>query len=139
MKPEENVQLFYGQVYAELENTRINDSYEVCASLKAGSRSPHLLWLIWVVWLPLIIPAIVTFFQARPTLPRLIATLVGAVLFFGIYLWAAWRRAQRLVAASSFPAPRAACCRRLNPTPPQHTPTRFALAQPPQQAFAPLV
>lgn len=90
-------------MYAELENTRINDPYEVRASLKAGSRSPHLLWLIWVVWLPLIIPAIVTFLQARPTLPRLIATLVGAVLFFGIYLWAAWRRAQRLVAASSFP------------------------------------
>ena len=34
-------------------------------------------------------------------MPRFIATIVGIVLFFGIYLWAAWRRAQRIVAAPS--------------------------------------
>ena len=69
---------------------------------KFDGRSPYLLWLIWLVWLPLIIPTILKFFQSRPTLPRLIATLVGVVLFFAVYLWSSWRRAQQLVIS---PAP----------------------------------
>ena len=54
--------------------------------------------MIWVVWLPLIIPAIITLFQAHLALPRLIAALVGVALFFSIYLWSARRKAQNLVA-----------------------------------------
>lgn len=69
--------------------------------LPAKGRSPYLLWLIWVVWLPLAIPTLVQYLQMRPTLPRLIATLAGVVLFFSIYIWAAWRRAKSIVAASS--------------------------------------
>lgn len=68
---------------------------------KAGGRSAYLVWLIWVVWLPLSIPTLVPFLQTHPTLPRLIATLTAFVLFFSIYVWAAWRRAQSIVAASS--------------------------------------
>jgi two-component system, NarL family, sensor histidine kinase DesK len=86
-----------------LKNTQVSNPNEARESALAEGRSPYLLWLIWVVWLPLSIPAFVSLFQAHLTIPRLIATLVGVALFFGIYLWASWRRAQNLVATSSIP------------------------------------
>ncbi|MHB8599471.1 MAG: sensor histidine kinase [Ktedonobacteraceae bacterium] len=79
-----------------------SNSNETRESALAEGRSPYLLWMIWVVWTPLIIPSIVTLFQSHLPLPRLIAALVGVVLFFGIYLLAAWRKAQYLV---SLPLP----------------------------------
>ncbi|MEO8972569.1 MAG: sensor histidine kinase [Ktedonobacteraceae bacterium] len=79
-----------------------SNSKESSESSLAEGRSPNLLWLIWVVWTPLIIPSIVTLFQAHLPLPRLIAALIDAVLFFSIYLPSARRRAQHLV---SMPAP----------------------------------
>ncbi len=77
---------------------------ETRESALAEGRSPYLLWLIWVVWTPLIIPSFVMFFQAQPTLPRLITTLVGVALFFTIYFRASWRRVQSLAAVPSLPA-----------------------------------
>lgn len=62
--------------------------------------SPYLVWLIWIIWLPLFTPAILELFQSHPTVPHLTASLGGAALFFGIYLWATWRNVQRLVSAS---------------------------------------
>lgn len=79
----------------------MRDANIASTSLPAKGRTPYLLWLIWMVWLPLSIPTLLQFLQMHPTLPRLIATFAGVVLFFGIYLWAAWRRAQSIVAASS--------------------------------------
>ncbi len=80
-----------------------SNSNKTRESVLAEGRSPYLLWLIWVVWTPLIIPSFVMFFQAQPTLPRLIATLVGVALFFTIYFRASWRRVQSLVAVPSLP------------------------------------
>lgn len=51
---------------------------------------PFFLWLIWVVWLPFFVPALVELFQAHFTLPRLILILVGVALFFVIYLRSTW-------------------------------------------------
>ena len=87
--------------HKKLKNPQTINPNEAREPSKAGGRSPYLVWLIWVVWLPLSIPTLVQFLQMHPTLPRLIATLSGVVLFFGIYMWAAWRRAQSIVAASS--------------------------------------
>jgi two-component system sensor histidine kinase DesK len=53
---------------------------------------------VWIVWLPFIIPTIVELFQSRIALPSFMVSLVGIVLFLGVYLWASWRRVQRLVA-----------------------------------------
>ncbi|HLJ34537.1 MAG TPA: sensor histidine kinase [Ktedonobacteraceae bacterium] len=78
-----------------------SNSNEARESSLAEGRSPYLLWMIWVVWTPLMIPAIVILFQAHLPLPHLIAALVGVVLFFVIYLWGAWRRAQYLVSVPS--------------------------------------
>jgi two-component system, NarL family, sensor histidine kinase DesK len=83
------------------EDPFMRDANIASTSLPAKGRTPYLVWLIWVVWLPLSIPTLVQFLQMHPTLPRLIATLTGVVLFFGLYMWAAWRRAQSIVAASS--------------------------------------
>lgn len=86
-----------------MKNAQASNSNEASITLKAEGRSPYLLWLIWVVWLPLTLPAILQFLQSHPTLPHLIAILFGVALFFGIYLWAAWHRAQRLAATLSLP------------------------------------
>jgi two-component system sensor histidine kinase DesK len=86
-----------------LKNTNINNPNEAREASTAEGRNPYFLWLFWVLWLPFTIPAFVSLFQAHLPLPRLIATLVGVALFFVIYLWAAWRRAQYLIATSSLP------------------------------------
>jgi two-component system, NarL family, sensor histidine kinase DesK len=86
-----------------LKNTQLNNPNETRETSTAEGRNPYFLWLFWVLWLPFTIPAFVTLFQAHLPLPRLIATLVGATLFFVIYLWASWRRAQSLVVTSSIP------------------------------------
>ncbi len=83
-----------------MKDIQINNSGE--GRPKFDGRSPYLLWLIWLVWLPLIVPTILKLFQSHPALPRLITTLFAVVLFFVVYLWASWRRAQHLVIA---PAP----------------------------------
>jgi two-component system, NarL family, sensor histidine kinase DesK len=87
----------------QLKNTNRNNTIEAREASKAEGRSPFLLWLIWLVWVPLSIPAFLNLFQAHPPLPQLIATLFGVALFFGIYLFASWRRAVNLVAMSGLP------------------------------------
>jgi len=89
----------------QLKNINISNTNEAREASTAEGRNPYFLWLFWVLWLPFTIPAFVSLFQAHLPLPRLIATLVGVVLFFIIYLWASWRRAQRIVATSSLPRP----------------------------------
>jgi two-component system, NarL family, sensor histidine kinase DesK len=86
-----------------LRNTQISNPKEAREDAIAEGRSPYLLWLIWVLWLPFMIPAFLSLFQAHFTIPRLIAILVGAALFLVIYLWSSWRRALSLVATSSIP------------------------------------
>ncbi len=78
----------------------MRDAHVASATLPAKGRTPYLVWSIWVVWLPLSIPTLVQFLQMHPTLPRLIATMTFVALFFGIYLWAALRRARGIVAGS---------------------------------------
>jgi two-component system, NarL family, sensor histidine kinase DesK len=85
-----------------LEHRQRRKLNEAGESALAEGRSPFLLWMIWVVWTPLIIPTIVTLFQAHLPLPRLIAALVVVVLYFSIYFPAARRKAQYLV---SMPSP----------------------------------
>jgi two-component system sensor histidine kinase DesK len=87
----------------QLKNTKLSNTIEDHEASRAEGRSPFLLWLIWVVWLPLSIPAFIRFFQSHPPLPQLIATLFGVTLFFAIYLLASWRRAVDLVATSTLP------------------------------------
>jgi two-component system sensor histidine kinase DesK len=87
----------------QLKNTKLSNTIEVHEASGAAGRNPYLLWLFWVLWLPFTIPAFVSLFQSHLPLPRLIATLVGVALYFIIYLWASWRRAQYLIATSSLP------------------------------------
>lgn len=67
----------------------------------ARSRSPYFLWMIWVTWLPFLIPDFVAWLQGHPTLPRMIATLIVLALFIAFYLWTTLRNARRLLAAPS--------------------------------------
>ena len=73
------------------------DTTETSNMRKARSRSPYFLWMIWVTWLPFLIPDIVAWLQGHPTLPRLIATLSVLALFIGFYLWTTLRNARRLL------------------------------------------
>jgi two-component system sensor histidine kinase DesK len=62
-----------------------------------------LLWAIYLVWLPFLIPPIVA--QARSTsAPRIILTLLAAALFAVVYIWTGWHNAHDL---TRFAPPRA--------------------------------
>ncbi|MDQ2715672.1 MAG: histidine kinase [Chloroflexota bacterium] len=78
----------------------MRDPQKARASLKTGSR-PYLLWLVWIIWLPFLVPPTASLVLAHPPLPRLMIILIGIALFIGLYLWATWRNAQRLTAASA--------------------------------------
>lgn len=65
---------------------------------KARSRSPYFLWMIWVIWLPFLIPDLVSWLQGHPTLPRIIATLIVLAFFICFYLWTTLQNAKRLLA-----------------------------------------
>lgn len=64
--------------------------------------SALLLWLIWILWLPLFIPNIIALAQARPPAPLLVVSILGAVAFFALYFWVSWRSARAFAA----PVPR---------------------------------
>lgn len=60
-------------------------------------RSTFLLWLIWILWLPLFIPAIVDLLQRHHSLWWVVVSLLGASLFFALYLRVSWLSAKGLV------------------------------------------
>jgi two-component system sensor histidine kinase DesK len=60
--------------------------------------SPFVLWPIWLVWLFFAIPSVVTFIQANPPLPALVAMMGGLTIFFAIYIWGSFQSAKQLVA-----------------------------------------
>ena len=73
------------------------DALVVADELPANPRRfPYLLWPIWIVWLPLLIPPALDMIRSEPSVPRVIATLSGVVLFVSIYVWATWRNAREL-------------------------------------------
>lgn len=83
-----------------MERTRKGNTNITRQTLGARVRSPYVLWLLWIIWLPFVTPVIVGLFFSRTSLANVIISLIGVVLFFGLYLWASWRRAQQLVALS---------------------------------------
>jgi two-component system, NarL family, sensor histidine kinase DesK len=59
-------------------------------------RTTAAYWTIWMIWTPLIIPALVALFQSHPSPPRVILSLAGAAVFLVIYAWTAWQNARSL-------------------------------------------
>lgn len=55
------------------------------------------LWVMWVVWLPFIIPSFLDLFSVQRPALKLILSLGGAVLFIALYLAAAWYIARYLL------------------------------------------
>jgi two-component system sensor histidine kinase DesK len=53
-------------------------------------------WLIWIAWIPVSAPGIITLIQARTPAPQLILSLTGALLFFALYMRLTWLCARRL-------------------------------------------
>lgn len=82
---------------------QMNNADEAKQALKEEGRSTYLLWLIWVVWTPLTIPIFLVFFQTRPSLPRLILTLLGVALFLAIYLWGSLLQARQFTDMAALP------------------------------------
>ncbi|HLJ81565.1 MAG TPA: sensor histidine kinase, partial [Ktedonobacterales bacterium] len=56
-----------------------------------------LLWMIWVLWVPLMIPTILGFLRQHPTAPQAFASLGGVAIFFAVYLAATLHETLRLV------------------------------------------
>ncbi|MGH2509243.1 MAG: sensor histidine kinase, partial [Ktedonobacteraceae bacterium] len=69
--------------------------------LQIGGRSPYILWLTWIIWLPFLILTTVGWLQTQPTLPRLFATSVCLTLFVGYYLWSSLQEAKRILMDAS--------------------------------------
>lgn len=69
--------------------------------MNTRGRSPYILWLIWVIWLPFCVPAFIALWQAHPTRSHLVLTFIEAVLFVGLYLWATLYNAHLLVSATT--------------------------------------
>jgi len=84
-----------------MEHTQRGKSHTGRKTLGARVRSPYVLWLLWIIWLPFVTPVIIGLFFSHTALAAIIISLLGVVLFFGIYLWASWRRAQQLIALSA--------------------------------------
>lgn len=55
-----------------------------------GSRFSRLWPLVWLAWLPALIPSLTSLLRAHPAPLRLATILAGLVLFVAIYLWTAW-------------------------------------------------
>lgn len=72
-----------------------NDSGEQSAGLETWLHSPYPLWVMWIIWLPFVIPGMVKLFQSHPSLPHLLFSLAGIALFVSVYLWATWRNIQQ--------------------------------------------
>lgn len=84
---------------------RILNFMKAGAPVTGNSRSVYLWWVIWIVWLPLFIPNLVTFVQGHPGPIQLIASLSGAALFFGLYLWTSLQCAAYLASPSPLVRP----------------------------------
>ncbi len=80
----------------------MTDSRQTPTIAKNMSRSPYILWMIWVSWLPFLIPDMVQWLQQHPgpSLPRIIATFIVLAIFIAFYLWHTLQNARRLVATS---------------------------------------
>src|SRR5689334_19147627 len=57
-------------------------------------------WLVWIIWIPVFTPAITGLIETHPSLPRLILSLAGALLFFTLYLRLTWICAHDLASGS---------------------------------------
>jgi len=53
-------------------------------------------WLIWIAWIPVSAPGIITLIQTHPPAPKLILSLAGALVFFALYMRLTWLCARRL-------------------------------------------
>jgi two-component system, NarL family, sensor histidine kinase DesK len=59
-------------------------------------RSTFLLWLVWILWIPFFTPQIRDLLQSHQAPLRLALSLVGAIVFFTLYLWVSWQSARSL-------------------------------------------
>lgn len=87
---------------------RTLNSLRTGAPVIGASRSVYLWWAIWIVWLPLFIPNLVTFIQGRPGPIQLVASLAGTALFFALYLWTTLQCAGYLASPSPLARPTSA-------------------------------
>lgn len=71
------------------------DFAKVSAHSAGTRRSAFLWWLIWILWMPFIIPNINTFITSHPAPLRLVLSLTAVAVFFVLYLTLNWRTAVR--------------------------------------------
>ena len=66
---------------------------------KIDSRSPFLLWGIWLFWLFFLAQPAGDIWQ-MPASPQKTISAIGLAIFIGVYLWATWHRANLLARAT---------------------------------------
>jgi len=81
-----------------MRDAQMSNLDETVEDRRTEQISPYVLWPIWLIWLFFAIPSVVTFIQAQPPLPVMVAMMGGLALFFGIYIWGSFQSARQLVA-----------------------------------------
>jgi two-component system sensor histidine kinase DesK len=84
----------------DLELNSTQNSYKSKDS-SVVSHTSLFLWLIYVVWIPFVIPPIVDLFNAKINIVHLIITLVVATIYFCIYLAMPWHYVRYLAVTSA--------------------------------------
>ncbi|WIG59143.1 MAG: Two-component system sensor histidine kinase [Ktedonobacterales bacterium] len=59
-----------------------------------------LIWLLYLVWLPFLIPSLLALPQARLTSGALVVLLLGVALFVALYAWTGWDNARHVTATA---------------------------------------
>lgn len=72
------------------------DSAEAGARASGSGRPLYLAWLLWVIWLPFLIPVLGDFSQSHPTPLRVVVSLLALAIFVALYLWLTWHNARDL-------------------------------------------
>lgn len=71
----------------------------MAGAVPRGGRSVYSWWLLWLVWMPFILPPLVSLAQSSADPVRLLASLAGAALFVALYLWSTWQSARSLASS----------------------------------------
>jgi two-component system sensor histidine kinase DesK len=65
--------------------------------LASGELSLGLLWGMYLIWLPFMIPSVVVLLRSHAAPARTVLTLLGAALFTGLYVWSSRDNARDLL------------------------------------------
>jgi len=81
--------------YRQADDLAVQSGRTVIRNATRG-RLPYLLWPIWLVWLPLLLPPVVDLFRTESISLHLVAIILCVGLFVSLYVWGSWQNLYEL-------------------------------------------